>query len=179
MDCSRPGSSVLHYLLEFAQIQVHRVGDAMQPSHPVVPFSCPQSFVALGSFPMSRLFISGGQSIGVSASVLPVNIQGWLPLGLTGVISLQSKGLSKESSPALQFKSINSLALSLLYGPTLTSIRDYWKNHRFDYMDLGKVISLPFNMLSRFVIAFLPRSLLLLLLLLLSHFSHVRLCATP
>ena len=79
------------------------------------------------------------------------------------MISLQSKGLSKESSPALQFKSINSLALSLLYGPTLTSIRDYWKNHRFDYMDLGKVMSLPFNMLSRFVIAFLPRSKRLLI----------------
>ena len=149
-------------------------------SSSVVPFSCPQSFAALGSFPVSRLFTSGSQSIGVSASVLPVNSQGWLPLGLTGLISLQSKGLSKESFPALQFKSINSSALSLLYGPTLTSIRDYWKNHRFDYMDLGKVMSLPFNMLSRFVIAFLPRSLLLLLLLLLlSHCSRVRLCVTP
>ena len=48
-----------------------------------VPFSCPQSFPASGSFPMSRLFASGGQSIGVSASVLPMNIQGWFPLGLT------------------------------------------------------------------------------------------------
>ena len=60
--------------------------------------SCPQSFPASGAFPMSRLFASGGQSIGASASVLPMNIQCWLPLGLTGLISLQSKGLSRVFS---------------------------------------------------------------------------------
>ena len=100
-------------------------------------FSCPQSFLPSGSFQMSQFFASGGQSIGVSASApaLPMNIQGWFPLGLTGLISLLSKGLSK-SSPALQFESINSLALSLLYGPTLTSVHDYWKDHSFDYTDL-------------------------------------------
>ena len=113
-----------------------------------------QSF-PLGSFPMSWLFASGGQSFGASASasVLPMNIQGWLPLGLTGLISVLSKGLSRgsqESSPVPQFESINSLLLSLLYGPTLTSIHDYWKNQNFDYMDLcvSKVMSLLFNMLS-------------------------------
>ena len=58
-------------------------------------FSCPQSFLASGSSPVNRLFISGGQSIGASASVLPINIQGWFPLALTGLISLQSKGLSR------------------------------------------------------------------------------------
>ena len=64
----------------------------------VIPFSfCPQSFPASGSFPMSWLFASGGQSIWVSASVLPVNIQDWFPLGWTGWISLQSKGLSRQS----------------------------------------------------------------------------------
>ena len=70
---------VLHYLLEFAHTHVHRVGDAIQSSHPVVPFcSCPQSFPAAGSFPMSQLFASGEQSIraSASASVLPMNIQG-------------------------------------------------------------------------------------------------------
>ena len=61
----------------------------------VIPFSCLQSFPASGSFPMSQLFASDGQSIGASASVLPVNIQGWFPLGLTCLISLQSKGLSR------------------------------------------------------------------------------------
>ena len=103
-------------------------------SSSVVPFSsCLQSFPAPRSFQMSQLSASGGQSIGASASasLLPMNIQDWFPLGWTGWISLQSKGLSK-SSPTPQFKSINSLALSFLYGPTLTSIHDYWKNHSFD-----------------------------------------------
>ena len=113
-----------------------------QQCHPtisssVVRFSsCLQSFPASGSFPMSQLFASGGQSIGAlaSVSVLLKIIQSWFPLGLTGLISLQSKG-PQESSLAPQFESINSLALSLLYGPTLTSIHDYWENHSFDYMD--------------------------------------------
>ena len=100
-------------------------------SSSTIPFSCPQSFPALGSFLMSQLFSSGGPSIEASASVLPVNIQGWFPLGLTGLISLQSKGLSKESSPTPQFESINSSVLSLLYGPALTSIHDYWKHLSF------------------------------------------------
>ena len=66
---------------------------------------------------------------------------------------------SQESSPTPQFESINSLMLSLLCGPVLTSVHDYWKNHSFDYMDiLGKEMSLLFNMLPRLVIAFLPRS---------------------
>ena len=104
--------------------------------HPTVsssdaPFSsCP----ALGCFPVSQLFASGGQSIGASASVLPVNIQGWVPLRLTGLISLLSKGLSRVFS-STQFESINSSVLSLLYGPTLTCQHDYWKNHSFDCMD--------------------------------------------
>ena len=101
MDCSMPGFPVLHHLPEFVQTHVHCVGDAIQPSHPVVPFSsCLQSFPASGSFPMSPLFASGGQNIGASASasVLPMNIQDWFPLGLTGLISLQSKWLSRVFS---------------------------------------------------------------------------------
>ena len=100
-------------------------------SSSVVPFSsCPQSFPTSGSFQMSQLFASGGQSIGVSASasVLPMNMHDWFPLGWTGWVSLQSKD-SQESSPAPQFKSISSLVLSFLYSPTLTSIHDHWKNH--------------------------------------------------
>ena len=103
-------------------------------SSSVIPFSsCLQSFIASGSFPMSQLFASGGQNTGVSAStsVLPMNTQDWFPLGWTGWISLQSKGLSK-SSPTPQFKGINSSVLSFLYITTLTSITDYWKNHSFD-----------------------------------------------
>ena len=120
-------------------------GPLSQWCHPtisssVVPFSsCLQSFQASGSFPKSWLFASGGHSIGASAlaPVLPRNIQCCFPLGLTGLISLKSKGLNSQgSSPAPQFKSINYLALSLLYGLTLTSIHDYWKNHSFDYTNL-------------------------------------------
>ena len=90
-------------------------------------------FPSIRTFPVSQFFSSGGQSIGVSASasVLPMNIQDWFPLGWTGWISLQSKG-SQESSPTPQFKSINSSALSFHYSPTLTSIHDSWKNQRFD-----------------------------------------------
>ena len=97
-------------------------------SSSVVPFSsCLQSFPASESFQMSQLFASGGQRIGVSAStsVLPVNIQDWSPLGLTGLI-LQSKGLARVFSNT-KFKSINSSVLSFPYSPTLTSIHDYWK----------------------------------------------------
>ena len=100
-DCSTPGFPVYHQLLELAQTHVHWVSDAIQPSHPVIPFSsCLQSFPASGSFPTSEFFPSGGQSIGASASasVLPMNIQGWFPLGLTGLISLMSKGLSRVFS---------------------------------------------------------------------------------
>ena len=102
MDCSMPGFPVLHCLSEFAQTPVYWVGDTMWPSCPLsFPFSSHlQSFPASGSFPMSWLFASGGLSIGASASasVLPVNNQGWFPLGLTGFISLQSKGLSRVFS---------------------------------------------------------------------------------
>ena len=106
-------------------------------SSSVVPFSsCPQSFPASGSFQMSQLFASGGQSIGVSASisVLPMNIQGRFPLGWAGLISLQSKGLSRVFSNITVQKrqSINSSVLSFLYSPTLTSIHDHWKNHSLD-----------------------------------------------
>ena len=113
---------------------------------------------------MIWLFVSDGQSIGASESAVPINIKGWFLLGLSGLILLPSKGLSQESSPAPQFKSINSLVLSLLYGPTLTSIHDYWKKAIALTMQsfVSKVMSLLFNMLSRFVIAFLPRSKCLL-----------------
>ena len=103
----------------------------------VIPFSsCLHSFPASGSFPMSQFFPSGGQSIGVlaSAPVLPVDLQDWFPLGLVG--PLCSPRASPESCPTLQFKSINSSVLSFLYGPRLTYIHAYWKNHSFDYMDL-------------------------------------------
>ena len=106
-------------------------------SSSVVPFSCLRSFPASGSFQMSQFFPSGRQSIGTSAlaSVLPVNIQDWFPLGWTGLTPCCPRD-SQESSPTPQFKSISSSVLSFPYRPTLTSIHDYWKNHSFDCMDL-------------------------------------------
>ena len=99
MDCSTWGFPVHHQIPELAQVLVHQVGDAIQPSHPLLSpspvFNLSQHW---GLFQMSQFFASGGQSIGASASasVLPMNIQGWFPLRLTGWISLQSKG-TRES----------------------------------------------------------------------------------
>ena len=96
-------------------------------------FSCLQSFPAAGSFPISWPFVSGGQRIRAlaSASVLPMNIQDWFPLGWTVGSPCSSRDCC-EFSPAPQFKSINSSALSFLHSPTLTSIHDYWKHYSFD-----------------------------------------------
>ena len=127
MDCSMPGSSVFHYLLEFAQTHVHWVSDAIQPSHLLLPPSpSSQSLPASGSFPMSRLFASGGQSTGASASatVLPMTIQGWFPLGLTGLISLQSKGLSRIFSNTMFQSTIKGLSDQGLW--TAESRRTGW-----------------------------------------------------
>ena len=108
MDCSTPGFPVLHHLPELAQIYVHWVDD-INPiiSFSVIPFSsCLQSFPASGSFPMSQFFASGGQSIEASATalILAMNIQGWFHLGLTGLISLLSKGLSRIFSNTAVWK---------------------------------------------------------------------------
>ena len=132
MNCSTPGLPIHHPNPCPVSWWCHPT-----ISSSVVPFSsCPQSFPASESFQMSQLFASGGQSIGVSAliSVLPMNIQGRFPLGWTGLISLQSKGLSRVFSniTVQKHQSIKSSMLRLFYGPTLTSIHDYWKNHGFD-----------------------------------------------
>ena len=139
MDWSVPGLPVHHQLPEFTHTHVHWVGDAILPSHPLSSLF-PSTFNLSqhqGFFQMSQFFTSGGQSTGVSAStsVLPINTQDWFPLGWTGWISLQSKGLSRVFSNTT-VQTINSLALSFLHSPTLTSIHDCWKNHSFDYMDL-------------------------------------------
>ena len=98
-------------------------------SSSVVPFSsCLLSFPASESYPKSRLFTSGGQSIGASASVLSMNIRGQSPLGWTGWISLHSKGLSRVSSNTTVQKH-QFFGASLLYSPAFTSILDHWKNH--------------------------------------------------
>ena len=96
---STPGLPVHHKLPEYTQTHVHRVGDAIQPSHPLL-FPSPPAPIPLSTRVFSQLFAWGGQSIGVSASVSvpPMNTQDWSLLGWTGCISLQSKGLSRVFS---------------------------------------------------------------------------------
>ena len=142
MGCSTPGFPVHHQLPEFAQTHVHRIGDAIQPSHPLLSPSPPAFSLSQhqGSFLVSQFFASGGQSIGASASasVLPMNIQDWFPLGLTGWISLQSKGLSRVFSNTTVQKH-QFFSLSLLHVQALKSIYDYWKNHSFGVMPISKM----------------------------------------
>ena len=131
-------------------------------SSSVVPFSCPQSLPASGSFPMSQLFAWGGQSTGVSASAsaFPMNSLDWSPLGWTGWISLQSKGLPRvfSNTTVQKFKStlwypaFFTFQLShplMTTGKTIALTRQNF---------VGKIISLLLNMLSRLVITLLPRS---------------------
>ena len=119
INCSTPGFPVLHYLPEFAQTHVHCVGDATQPFHRLSPpYPLSSIFPSIGVFSVSWLFASGGQSIGASASasILPMNIQGWFPLGLTGLISLLSKGLWRVfSSTIIQKHQLFDIQPSLLY----------------------------------------------------------------
>ena len=158
MDCSPPGSSI-HWIFQagvlewgaiaFSQASLtithsqrllkHISIKSVIPSNHII-LCCPlillpsifPSLRVFSKFSISQFFASGGQSIGVSASasVLPMNSQDWFPLGWTDWISLQSKGLSRVFSNTT-FKNINSSVLSFLYGPTLTSIHNYWKNHRW------------------------------------------------
>ena len=130
----QPGLPAHHQLPESTQTDVHWVGDAVQPSHPVIPFySHLNSLPASEFFPMSQFFASGGQSIGISASasVLPMNIQDWFPLGWTGWIFLHSKGLSRVFSNTTVQKH-QFFGTQLFYSPTLTSVQDCWKNYSFD-----------------------------------------------
>ena len=135
MDCSTPGFSVLTVswsLLRFVSIELVMLSNHLIFCHPLL---LPSIFPSISSFPVSWLFTSGGQCIGASALVLPMKIQDWFPLGLTGLSSLLSKGLSRVCSSTKVLKHQSS-ALHFLYGPTLTSVQDSWKNYGFDYMDL-------------------------------------------
>ena len=155
MDCSTPGFPVHYQLLGMTQTHVHQVDDAIQPSHPLSSLILmPSIFPSNRVFQMGQFFASGGQNTGVSASVLQWVRTDFLQDELVG--SPCSPRDSQESSPTPQFKSINSSVLSCLYDPTLTSIHAYLALTRWNFVN--KAMSLLFNMLSRLVIAFLPRS---------------------
>ena len=165
MDCNTPGLPVHRQLPELTQTHVHWVGDAIQPSHLLVPF-CLESFPVSGSFPMSQFFASGGQSIGASASasVLSKNIQDWFPFGWTGLdllaVQVAPKSLLQHYSwkaSILRHSAFFRVQLSHPYMTTGKSIA----LTRWTFV--AKVMSLLFNMLSRMVITFLPRSMCLLI----------------
>ena len=154
--CSSPAPRVyLNY--------VHRVSDAIQPSHPLLPpsfSSCPQSVPASESFPMSQLFTSGGKSVGVSASasVFPVNIQGLFPLGLAFFYLLAVQGtlnsLLQHQSLKVSFLQCSAFFTVQFSHPYMTTGKTIALTM---WTFVSKVMSLLFNMLSRLVIAFLPR----------------------
>ena len=163
MNHSTPGLLVQHQLPESTQTYVHWVGDAIQPSHLLLSPSPPT--LNLSQHPRSQFFASAGESIGVSASTsfLPMNTQDWSPLGWTGWISFQSKGLSRvfsNTTVELQSSKVSILLHSAFFilqlshpyvttGKTIALTRQTF---------VSKVMCLLFNMASRLVIAFLPRS---------------------
>ena len=139
VDSKSACQTSLSFALSQSLLKFMSIESVMLSNHLIL---CSPLLLLLSVFPSNRvfsneLFTSDGQSIRASASalVLPMNSQGWLPLGLPGLISLQFKGFSRGFSNT-KFENINSLVLSCLYGPTTTSIQDYWKNNSFDYMNL-------------------------------------------
>ena len=133
MDCSTPGFPDQRHFPELAQIHVHQVGDAIQPSHPLSSLLLPSVFPSIRVFSGdSVLCIRWPEYWSFSFNISPSNEHSnWFPLGLMVWYPCSQRD-SQESSPIPQFKYINSLALSFLYSPTLTSIPDYWKNHSLD-----------------------------------------------
>ena len=136
MDYSTPGFPVHHQLSELTQTHVHRISNAIQPSHPLSSPS-PPTFNLSQHQSLFKWVNSSHQVAKVlefqlhHRSFSPMNIQDWFPSGWTGWISWLPRD-SQESSLIPKFKSINSSALSFLYSPTLTSIHDYWKNHSLE-----------------------------------------------
>ena len=148
MDCSTPAS--LSFPISWSLLKLMSIELVMPSNHLILchPFIfCLQSFPASGSFPMSWLFASGRQSIGASASALAlsVNIQGWFPLRLTGLITLLSKGLLRVFSSTTIWEH-KFFGIQPSYGPILTFIHDYWKTHSFVCiaLSLAKCLSYPF-----------------------------------
>ena len=135
MDCSMPGSPVLHNFPEFSQTPIHWSGDATQPYHPLLSYFLP--VLSLSSIRVfsseSALHIRGPKYWSFSFSISPSNENpGLISFRIDWAWSRFSLKDPQESSLAPQFKNINSSAHSLLYVPTLTSLHDYWKNHSFD-----------------------------------------------
>ena len=137
MDCSRPGSSVLHFLPElliFMSIESVILSNHLILCHPV--FLLPSIFPSIRIFSSESVLRMRWSKYWSFSISLSSEYSGLISFRMDWVDLLCSPRDSQESSPTPQFKSISSLELSLLYGPTVTSIHDYWENHSFDYLDL-------------------------------------------
>ena len=134
MNRSTPGLPVHHYLPEFTQTHVHRVSDAIQPSYPLPLLLLPPIPPSIRVFSNeSTLCMRWPKYWSCSFSIIPSKeIPGLISFRMDWLDLLAVQGTLKESTPTLQFKSINSSALSFLHSPTLTSIHDHWKNHSLD-----------------------------------------------
>ena len=159
MSCSMPGLPVHHQLPEPTQTHVHWVSDAIPPSNPL---SSPSPALNLSQHQGLFKWVSSSHQVAKVWSFsfnisLPMNTQDWSPLGWTGLISSQSKGLSRVFSNT-QFKSINSLVLGFLYSPSHPYMTTEKTKALTRQTFAGKVMSLLLNMLSSFVITFLPKS---------------------
>ena len=159
MNCSTPGFSVYHWLPEFTQTHVHWVDVAIQPSHPLSPPSPPafnlSQHQGLFQWVSSSHQVPKVLELWLQLSLLPMNIQGWFLLGLTGWISLLSKGLSRVFSSTTVWKHQFFGTQPSLWSSSHIHTWLLEKNHSFDYRDLHQQSD---DMLFRFVIAFLPRS---------------------
>ena len=168
MNCSTPGLPVHHQLPEFTQTHVHQVHDAIQPSHPrsspSPPAPNPSQHQSLFQWVNSSHEVATSTGASASASVLPMNIQSWFPLRLTGLIFLQSKGFSRvfsnTTAPKYKFFGTQPYLSSIFHIHTWLMEKTIALTKQ-NFVD--KVISLFFNILSRFVIASLPRRKHLLL----------------
>ena len=151
MDCSRPGFSIHHQLPEPTQTHIHWVGDAILPAHPLSSPS-PPTFNLSQHQDLFKWVSSSHQVASASASVLPMNIQDWFPLGLTGWISLQSKGLSRVfSNTTIQKHQHSAFFIVQLSHPYMTTGKTIALTR---WTFASKVTSLLFNMLSRLVYLF-------------------------
>ena len=155
MDCSKPGLSDPYHLLKFAQVHVHCTFHAIHPSHPLTPSSSALNLSSIRDFfNESAVCIRWPNYWNFNFSISPsTKYSGLISLKIDGLISLLFKGLSGI------FSSNHSSVLCLLYGLTLTTLLGHWEDHCLDYTDfVNRIISLFFNPVSRFIIAFLPRS---------------------
>ena len=155
MDGSMSGLHIPHHLPEFAQVHVHYIGDAVQPSHPLTP----SIFPSIRDFSnKSSVLIRWPQYWRFSISPSS-EYSGLISFKIDWFDFLAVQGTCRSLLQHHQLEGINSLSFCLLYSPAVTAICDHWEDHSLDYMDIcQRVISLLFTTLSRFVIAFLPRS---------------------